>query len=916
MLKEIKYNGFTATPSDYECPDGDLATLVNLIPEDGEIKPVPTPEKLFSLPRLYSVSIINKGAGYTHYIIRYGNSLYWIDKPEKGSVFSSSDFTSKNLLYNFGTRNINDISVIGNTLVVLASDGMHYILWKGDVTGYLYLGSHFPELPISFGLQGEVKRYGWYGIDFYHFSPYTAKFSEANRKKVTEQALAKVNKFIADYSTNDGKFIFPFFVRYAYRLYDQSLVMHSAPVLMVCSSDYAPRCFGRIRGFVIDDINTFDMYVTAMVCQLDYAIRSQADKNTLLNWQDIVKSVDVFISKPIYSYDQNGECTGFIKTGMRNTTSICKHTNQAVSNTTYPQRYMKQHFNWAYVKTFYPETLTMGEYEQWELELPMRDEESIKGDIRDCAQFYLLKSIRVEDLQTSRTIIPVGKDYLQSLVNREVMTDDYDSHDTIIPQHAFVYNSRLNVANLNKNIFGGFHAAAMFPYTDGYVQLYTEPPTSDDYLVSCAVYFCIRQNEKEIVVRGGYAAFGNQTPFLYLFYPNTNAYKAILVSENPFTTYYEVILEPHPTLNGAFYFGGWEGINVLNNQVSGAPQLTTDNTVYLPNKNYTSEVNNPFYFPALGVNTVGTGTILGICAAVRALSQGQFGQFPLYAFTDEGVWALEVSAEGKYTARQPVTRDVCINADSITQLDNAVLFITDRGIMLISGSESQCISDNINAETFFSLSSLSGLSSVCGDAIAASVPTEDLRTFLTSARMLYDYANQRIIVYNPTETNDSMLYPYAYVYSLKSKMWGMIQSSVKETLNAYPDALALQQTQLYGEENAIVNFSESDLSPLTAVNGIIVTRPLKLDAPDLLKTIDTIIQRGYFRKGHVQSILYGSRDLFNWHLVYSSTDHYLRGFRGTPYKYFRIALLCSLTKEESIFGCTVQYTPRLLDQPR
>ena len=113
----------------------------------------------------------------------------------------------------------------------------------------------------------------------------------------------------------------------------------------------------------------------------------------------------------------------------------------------------------------------------------------------------------------------------------------------------------------------------------------------------------------------------------------------------------------------------------------------------LPNKIYTSEINNPFHFPVLGINTIGTGTILGISSAVKALSEGQFGQFPLYAFTSEGVWALEVSNTGSYSARQPVTREVCINTNSITQIDNAVLFATNRGIMLISGSTAQCISE-------------------------------------------------------------------------------------------------------------------------------------------------------------------------------------------------------------------------------
>ena len=94
------------------------------------------------------------------------------------------------------------------------------------------------------------------------------------------------------------------------------------------------------------------------------------------------------------------------------------------------------------------------------------------------------------------------------------------------------------------------------------------------------------------------------------------------------------------------------------------------------------------------------------------------------------------------------------------------------------------------------------------------------------------------------------------------------------------------------------------------------TRPLKLDAPDILKTIDTAIQRGNFRKGSIKSALYGSRDLQSWILIWTSQDHYLRGFRGTPYKYFRFVLLSDMQPDESLFGATIQYTPRLLNHPR
>lgn len=166
--------------------------------------------------------------------------------------------------------------------------------------------------------------------------------------------------------------------------------------------------------------------------------------------------------------------------------------------------------------------------------------------------------------------------------------------------------------------------------------------------------------------------------------------------------------------------------------------------------------------------------------------------------------------------------------------------------------------------------------------------------------MTYDYVNQRIIVFNEA-------YTYAYVFSLKSKLWGMMQSSITSTVNSYPEALAMDKA------GNLIDLSSSDAEQN---NGFFLTRPVKLETPDVLKTIDTIIQRGNFVKGHVQSALYGSRDLVNWHLVWSSKDHYLRGFRGTPYKYFRIACVTSLAKGESIYGASIQFNPRQTNQLR
>jgi hypothetical protein len=277
------------------------------------------------------------------------------------------------------------------------------------------------------------------------------------------------------------------------------------------------------------------------------------------------------------------------------------------------------------------------------------------------------------------------------------------------------------------------------------------------------------------------------------------------------------------------------------------------------------------------------------------------------------VWALETNSTGGYSSAKPVSRDVCLNADSITQLDDAVLFATARGIMLISGSQTQCISDAINDGD---VPPENGMQTVM-DAFAKlgrSYPNiAPFRDFLggedASLRMLYDYRHQRIIAYNPS-------YSYAYIYSLESHKWGMMESDIQYAINSYPDALAVTG------DNVLVNYSDSPVGDGSAIviPALLVTRPLTLDMPDIHKTVRRVLQRGMFRRWqggeHMTALLYGSRDLYDWHLIYASNGERMQGFSGTPYKWFRVALVLNIEGNESITGATIELIDKYTGKPR
>ena len=159
MIQEIQFSGVTAQPSDYQSPDGALTTAINLIPEDGQLNPVLPPKKIAQLPTDYTIVFIHKTANYCHYIVRHSeiniethvqrDFLYCVDQSDMhGNVNVGSPF------FQFpNTYLLDSISAIGNTLIIPANDGLHYLLWKDDE--YKYLGQHLPEIPISFSLAGE-----------------------------------------------------------------------------------------------------------------------------------------------------------------------------------------------------------------------------------------------------------------------------------------------------------------------------------------------------------------------------------------------------------------------------------------------------------------------------------------------------------------------------------------------------------------------------------------------------------------------------------------------------------------------------------------------------------------------------------------------------------------------------------------
>lgn len=696
-----------------------------------------------------------------------------------------------------------------------------------------------------------------------------------------------VNKFIAEFGAKANKFIYPFFARYAVRLFDGSYVRISPPVLLTPNSGYAPAIYYREEKPQLS-LRAFSSELCVRVLPPE----------SLENWKGIIAGIDIFVSAPIYSYNMGLEYDADEQRFFYNPVDadsswgegrVC-HGGVELSGGLYKCNSLKDTSARLFDSLSYQPAL---------LSLSPFEESKMKSNLEAANHFYKISSFDFEQISEHTEFKPLELEdgALESLEAKPTLSDAYLPYSGFASASLFSYNSRLN-------IFGSSYRLPQ-PSPQSRCSSFLNA-SMGRFVERVVVFLHTVEGDKCVVSELSDSPVSLERKSLWYFYPDNRAYRAVVSLEFDIegrsvlpVAYFDLKLKEHPFLNGAYFYS--EDITSVESAENPLDAPAVENPlVSATGSIYISEPNNPFVFAASLVVS-GLPSVMALSSATQALSQGQFGQFPLYAFTREGIWALEISSDGRYISRHPVSRDVCSCTKAVTQIDSAVLFPSSRGLMILAGSSVKCISEVFDGPSSVDMESIPCVRELASLVNLDQVFPGSFVEYLADCRIVYDYPRQRAVVYRP----DSSL---ALVYSLKSRLWFSASLSLAENLNSYPDALAVD-----GFGN-IVDFSvEVDDG---VIPGIFITRPLKLEMPDILKTMDTVIQRGRFHKGHVRSALYGSRDLINWHLIWSSRDHYLRGFRGSSYKYFRIACVTSLSQDESIFGASLQFAPRQTNQPR
>lgn len=909
--------------------DGELAECVNLEAHNGELTPSVMPEVVFTLPEGSKLLFVHTSGNYKNYIIQQGENLCWIADDDKEKVNDIGQLTPTS------------IHSVGNTLVVLTDESMEYILYKPSY--YKRIGSKPPFCSISFGLQQtdigyphgdflsqefitshdfDRANYGQQLIDDiisytnnetgtlvfdleedYKNIEETGRESSTQNKnsfvlamvaKMTESFHATVNSNKAVFSKM-GVFTDSFFLRYAYRMYDGSHYMHSAPILFPLSID-GPGTTVRLPS-VFGDIGTQVGITLSMPKQkLDYQIiglyneEGKIGNEALEDWSDVIKGLDVFVTKGIPSYNADSKVYGFTSEFKdSNNILYCGKFEEGRSSTSLPK---------GYTYSSYSELMNANRVS---LILEKKDDEKFKKSIKGASLFYRVSSFN--DVQSiikddgERKLLNIEENTLTNLEQQERLEDDYDSHNRIIPSFAHVYNGRLNVSGIQTKLFNGYPMESMVPYT--YVNYET------NYIWSSKIKIEIEGREIDVVSKSNIKL--HELP-AFIYYPSPKAQEFTLYmynnEETPISSFLATFkAEVHQLLNGSFYLSDSFGVNdsytldlhAANPQPSGNPYIS------YPNKIYTSEVNNPFYFPLSGRNSIGTGNIIAITSNTKAISPGQFGQYPLIVFSTDGVWAMQIGNEGLYEAVHPISKDICVNPN-ILQTEGPVLFATHNGLHSVMAEQVTNLSKIMKGRP--EVADIPQVDEYYSHLKDTATDETSFNEFIENAFFADDYINNRAVIYNPDKD-------YAYIYCLDCGMFSKmvitkdgVPVRMQNVVRAYPEVYMQSGSDIY------TFLPDRDKIDGNIYKGVLITRTMVFGDPLAMKVVNDI--RLIYRKSSAESrcryAMYVSNDGYQWTRRTS--------LRGHSFKYFRFVIFTELADTDALQGMSVMFDYRRTNKLR
>lgn len=918
VVKEVGLNGLTSTQSDYDGADGDLRVCHNMIGDGAGLEAINDVEVKFTLPDgMDECVFVHKTTAGDSYIAVGTDANLYAYKESDGQLDGVS-------LENFGaglyTEGDYGISSIGNILVVSIHnggdyDGLHYYRWMSDAAGggYDYLGQYPPDINLEFELQymdnsakdviiGESDISGAYQIDgatcFLNKTNTCTIVKEAGTfnfeesEEIWNHAMAYTNVYVNKCKKKTW-FLQPFFVRYAYKLYDGSYMLQSSPVLMVPDYNLNPFFIVIRLGWISDGEGTMQFMGYARPASLRYRLACSEETLTeLKKWEDVISGIAIAITPQMLSYSTSGTEINFENSGggdLKNGMTLAIQDGYAFRGGTFSYESGKDASYYALPDSALPEK-TDDDYTNIFVGAGYVKTEDANTEVENTYIYRIIKTLDMDDVKSIGTWMRAEDVDLTVLDTLEQLPDGYYERFIKMPYVMHTYNGRLNLCNVKGKERGTIGAGVMSCWT-AFAPSLPVLTSQQDMTMDGTLTVYVEDGGFVNMVTAEISQWGyiNSMPGFF-FYPNPNAkyvqFKGSYKQGSTSTSVeYWWKLKTHPFLNGAYFFNGYYGYRAGARLKPSEVDTWEEKLIEQRNYLYTSEVGNPFVYPASGVEAIGNGQIVTIKEATKAVSEGTaFGTMPLYAFCTDGIWSLSVGDTGLYSAKQPVSRETLLNDDAncATQVDNSILFISDRGLMELSGGSTRLLSASLQERNSTydakALPAWSKIHTAFGGG--EFMDADDFMDYIKrdGARIAFDYERYRAVIYHRGDAA-------AYVYAIATGTWATMENRIKSSLEGFPATLLNLTAADGGTEVGV--FSLETSTPIGDGRAFYLTRPLKLGEADTLKTVRTLAEHGVRAgDGERYLALWGSRDMRRWALVGAVIGSRIPRLSGTPYKWF------------------------------
>lgn len=760
---KIPFTGINRSIDDGASTDGQTMELINARIKNGMVEPIAKPLYIGAIPvevdKMYYHSNAKKYVG----VNTSSGQLYAIneDLSSYTTITQASD--------------IQDVAFLGNVLCISDDNGLEYALWNGTTYDFLGTAPELPEINISgtYKVEDVIPDIEFLG------GRKSSDLTSEEFKRTPEYNSVSYFDNVIDTLNNEGYIVGSALVRYAFRVSGGGYINVSAPLLVEISDKYTYNVkfsstniqsteLRTVYPFQIvnelpNDATFKDRKFSFVVLGMGLSMRTSQSWD-LEKWSSFITSVDVFIS-PLRWLQKEEKKYNELNYEEYEFTSSEEKTLQD-----------------AYI--FYK----IAEYD-------------LKGNIS-----WILDNFSIDSLSLQEKL-------------EEIPSYHKDSASIL-----YTYNSRLHIANISQTLFKGY----------GYEAYVNRAGVNDTINKNRQVYVYLNTEKGISVVKKNISGLNNYISSL-ITYPDSRAYKLVIQWDADSEILYKESrtfdLKKHPYLNLSYYFNPISRkpsvsrptdeyyirayrIDLSSGSSMGEFCTEQNTTIEMGNLLKVSSLNNPISFPSAQTYQPSQGEIIGMMSNTAALSQGQFGQYPLYVFSSDGIYAMQVDTSGQtvYSAQTPASRDVCINPNSITGIDNAVVFASKRGLMAINGANITLLSADMDGYLPSCIDSSPIIPKIAKVAsFENALSTATFNDYIENAFVSYNYQENELIVTNPD-------YAYAYVYNMNSASWAKISPNPRFFVNRYPECYGVIDGVLYDMQN----------NNRTITTLLVLTKPIKM----------------------------------------------------------------------------------------